>query len=56
MKSLYEKEIKQLRMKISDIKIKLSQTMELYKKEKLEKETNYKTFNKILKTYYKIKI
>lgn len=50
MKSIYEKELQQMRQQVYDAEVRLAQTTELYTKEKIEKESNELAFKRILET------
>ncbi len=50
MKTMYEKEIHQLRQQVHDAELRLTHTTELYTKEKIEKESNALAFKRILET------
>ena len=50
MRNIYEKSINQMRQQVYDAELRLSQTTELYEKEKMQNENNALTFKKILET------
>eukprot|EP00826_Nyctotherus_ovalis_P015674 TRINITY_DN14476_c0_g1_i10.p2 TRINITY_DN14476_c0_g1~~TRINITY_DN14476_c0_g1_i10.p2 ORF type:complete len:133 (+),score=44.12 TRINITY_DN14476_c0_g1_i10:193-591(+) len=53
MKSIYEKDLKQMRQQVYDAEFRLAQATELYAKEKIEKESNELVFRRMLERYNK---